>query len=174
MKRLSFIFIAAMMAASVTAQHEIGLIAGGINGVSYKYWCSEKLAVQADLAVGLTAAPGGIYYQGTLFGDGTNPQYDFTLNPNLEYHFPLSSNLQLYAGGGLNLGLVSDLANVNPDLIMGKFGINGIIGLSLFTGNKISLAIDFRPGYGLGFYNADTPHFSFFDWKLGLAVRYRI
>jgi hypothetical protein len=174
MKKLFILLAAVVMTASAMAQHEIGLIAGGINGASYKYWCSDRLAVQTDLAVGLTVAPGGVYYRGAYGGGVANSQYDFTLNPNAEYHFPLSSNLQLYAGGGLNLGLVSDLANVNPNLIMGKFGINSIVGLSLFTGNNISLAVDFRPGYGLAFYNSNTAHFSFFDWKVGLAVRYRI
>ena len=30
-----------------------------------------------------------------------------------------------------------------------------IIGLSIFAGDKIALSFDFRPGYGLGFYNAE-------------------
>ena len=174
MKRLFTFFVASMLVASVMAQHEIGVIAGGINGVSYKYWFSEKLAAQADLAVGLTAAPAGIYYQGYYFGGGTNPQYDFTLNPNLEYHFDLPYNLNLYAGGGLNLGLVSDIANTNPNSIFGKFGLNGIVGLAWLASDKLVLSFDFRPGYGLGFRDADTAHISFFDWKLGVAVRYRI
>lgn len=174
MKRLFIIMAAGLMAASAMAQHEFGLIAGGVNGLSYKYWCSDRLAVQTDLAVGLTAAPGAVYFHGYSSGSGTNPQYDFTINPNLEYHFPLTSAMQFYAGGGVNFGLVSDLTNVNPNLIMGKFGINSVIGFSLFATEKLALAIDFRPGYGLAFYNANTAHFSFFDWKLGLAVRYRI
>lgn len=174
MKKLFIILAAVMMAANVMAQHEIGVIAGGINGVSHKYWCSDRLAVQTDLAVGLTAAPAFMYFRGNLIGSATNPQYDFTLNPNLEYHFPLTSVLQIYTGGGVNFGLVSDLTNVNPNLIMGKFGANGIVGFSLFVGNSLALAIDFRPGYGLAFYDANTAHLSFFDWKIGLAVRYRI
>ena len=174
MKRLFFIIIATMMTANMMAQHEIGLIAGGINGASYKYWFSDKLALQTDLAVGLTAAPGALYYQGSSLGSGANSQYDFTLNPNIEYHFPLSEKVQFYAGGGANFGLVSDLNNVNPNAIIGKFGINSIVGLSIFAGSNVALAFDFRPGYGLAFYSADVAHFSFFDWKLGFAVRYRI
>ena len=174
MKKLFFILAAVLMTANVMAQHEIGVIAGGINGLSYKYWCSDRLALQADLAVGLTAAPGALYYKGTNLGSGTNAQYDFTLNPNLAYHFPLASQLHLYAGGGVNIGMVSDINNTNPNLIMGKFGANGIIGLSYLTGSNIVLAFDFRPGYGLGFMDASTAHFSFFDWKIGFAVRYRL
>lgn len=156
------------------AQHEIGVIGGGINGLSHKYWYSDRLAVQTDLAVGLTAAVCGIYEDGSYYGGGTNPQYDFTINPNLEYHFPLTSIFQIYTGAGLNFGLISDLGNVDPNLIWGKFGANGIVGFSLFLGNHATLALDFRPGYGLGFYDAETAHISFFDWKIGLAIRYRI
>ena len=174
MKRLFTILAAVMMTASVMAQHEIGVIAGGINGLSYKYWCTDRLAVQADLAVGLTVAPGAVYYQGYSIAEGTNQHYDFTFNPNVAYHFPLPSDLQLYAGCGVNIGLLSDIANVESHNLMGKFGANGIIGLLWLACDKVAIAFDFRPGYGLGFQQADYPLFHFFDWKVGLAVRYRI
>ena len=54
---------------------------------------------------------------------------------------------------------------------MGKFGINGVLGLA-YDLPLVVLALDFRPGYGLGFRDANLlAHF--FDWKVGLAVRYR-
>ena len=171
MKKLFLLFAAALMTVSVMAQNEIGIIAGGVNGLSYKHWFSEKLALQTDLAVGFTAAPGSLYDKGYNYGYGVNPQYDFTLNPNIEHHFNLSSIFKLYIGAGVNFGLVSDLYNVNPNYILGKFGANGVVGMAVQI-SSIAIALDFRPGYGLGFYNAETPHFSFFDWKIGLAVRY--
>ena len=100
MKKLFFILAAVMMTANVMAKHEIGVIAGGINGLSYKYWISDNLAFQTDLAVGLTAAPGALYLNGTRIASGTNAQYDFTLNPNIEYHAPLTNNMHIYIGGG--------------------------------------------------------------------------
>lgn len=153
--------------------HEIGIIGGGINGLSYKRWFSETTALQLDVAVGLTAAVGALYYEGNNLGGGTNPQYDFTVNPNIERHFNITPNCKFYIGGGVNFGLLSDLNNVNPDYILGKFGANGVLGVAIHV-SSIAIALDFRPGYGLGFYNEQTAHFSFFDWKCGLALRYAI
>ena len=173
MKKRLF-FVVALVAAAVSGMaqnHEIGVIAGGINGLSHKYWFSEDLAVQTDLAVGLTAAPYGIYYEGNRLAKGTNSQYDFTINPNLLYHLDLAESLQLYFGAGVNFGLVSDINNTNPNHIFGKFGANASLGVA-YNLHPIVLAFDFRPGYGLGFREADDPHLSFFDWKLGFAVRY--
>lgn len=171
MKRLFIVLAAAMMTANVMAQHEIGVIAGGINGVSYKYWCTDNLALQTDLAVGLTTGPCCVSYQGRQLVTGDITLYDFTLNPNLAYHFQLPADLQLYSGLGANLGFAS---NFDSDGLLGKFGANGIVGLSWFATDKIALAFDFRPGYGLLFDQPDSPMIHYFDWKLGLAVRYRI
>jgi hypothetical protein len=165
--------IALLTATSAMAQHEIGIVAGGLNGVSYKYWFSDRFALQADLAVGLSRVPGGTYYKGNKVLDWTASIYDFTLNPNLAYHFDLPANFRFYVGGGLNLGLMSGIENTNPDYISGKFGLNALVGAAYrFDGAPIVLALDFRPGYGLGFTKADHGHDSFFDWKLALAVRY--
>lgn len=72
MKKIFVLFAAVMMAVTVSAQHEIGGIVGGLNGVSYKYWFSNSLAIQTDLAVGLTEAASGYsyggHYQSTHYG----------------------------------------------------------------------------------------------------------
>lgn len=173
MKRIFTVLATVIMAVNMMAQKsELGVVVGGFNGLSYKYWFSEQCALQTDLAVGITAAPGALYFKGTkLIPEATNAQYDFTINPNFEYHFDLAASVQLYTGAGVNFGLVSDLANTNPNAIMGKFGANAIVGIAVPV-NPIVIAFDFRPGYGLGFIDTNSPHFSFFDWKLGLAVRY--
>ena len=171
MKKSFVVVIVILMAITIKASDEIGVVVGGMNGLSYKHWFSKKIALQVDAAVGLTAAPGGIYYRGYKMQGGTNPQYDFTVNPNIAFHHPLTENFKFYYGVGANFGLVSDLHNVNPNLIMGKFGLNTMLGLAYYI-NKVSFSLDFRPGYGLAFYNSQSPHFSFFDWKIGLAIRY--
>ena len=56
MKKLFTLALVALFSASVMAQHEIGAVVGGLNGASYKYWLGSNLAIQTDLAVGLTAA----------------------------------------------------------------------------------------------------------------------
>ena len=171
MKRLFFFFAAVVMAVSVTAQNEIGIIAGGINGLSYKHWFSETGAIQTDLAVGLTAAPMVIYVNGSRFMSSTNSQYDFTINPNVLAHHSIIPAFQVYAGAGVNLGILSDLSNTNPSNIIGKAGVNVVVGWAVDF-SPVVLSLDFRPGYGLGFQGNLIAHF--FDWKLGFAVRYSI
>lgn len=163
---------ALLIATSASAQHEIGGIVGGLNGASYKYWFNDAMAIQADLAVGLTAAYGGVYYQGTNLGEGQMDLYDFTLNPNFLYHFDLPQNFKIYTGGGVNLGMYSGLNGGGN--VAGKFGVNAVAGFSYdIQSAPVVLACDFRPGYGLGFTTADDAHISFFDWKVAFAVRYR-
>lgn len=176
MKKVFTLFAAVMLSVSAAfAQFEIGGIVGGLNGVSAKYWFNNNMAIQADLAVGLTAAPTGVYYQGTkLFGDVQVNHYDFMLNPNFLYHFDLISNLKLYTGGGLGLGLMRDDVLIAYGVV-GKFGLNAVAGLAYeLPSAPIVFALDFRPGYGLMFKDASTAHASMFDWKLGLAVRYKL
>lgn len=172
MRKLFIFFAAYMIAASAMAQNEFGIIAGGINGFSYKHWFSEKGAIQTDLAVGLTAAPMGVYAGGTKIISATNAQYDFTINPNLLGHLSIGPMFQLYGGAGINLGMVSDLNNTNPNLIMGKVGANAVLGTAINI-SVLVIALDFRPGYGLGFRADSNALAHFFDWKLGLALRYR-
>lgn len=183
MKKIFVLFAAAMMAVTVSAQHEIGGIVGGLNGLSYKYWFSNSLAIQADLAVGLTEGVGAQYYQGNNLSGTMNARlYDFTINPNVLYHFNLPANFKIYVGGGINFGLVDMLAIHNGGYywpvqsdVNGKFGANAAVGLTYdIQAVPLVLAFDFRPGYGLGFQKADNAHISYFDWKLAFAVRYRL
>lgn len=172
MKKIFTLALVALFSMSMMAQHEIGGIVGGMNGASYKYWLTSDLAIQTDLAVGLTAAYAGTYYKGTnLLGTSYQmDHYDFMLNPNLAYHFQLPANFKLYVGGGVGLGL---MGTFNGSGVIGKFGANAMVGAAYhFNGLPLVMALDFRPGYGLGFDDASSPHISMFDWKLGLAVRY--
>ena len=145
------------------AQHEIGGIFGGMNGVSYKYWFTESFALQGDLAVGLTRAAGDF----PSFG-----LYDFTINPNALYHWQLPENFNIYAGGGASLGLMGAINGYGT--VDGKFGLNAAVGAT-YDLQEVPLvfALDFRPGYGLGF-NANPGQLNYFDWKLAFAVRYRL
>lgn len=176
MKKFIIFCLALLAAVSINAQQrEIGVIAGGMNGLSYKRWFSYNVALQTDLAVGLTLAPMSAYYNGTKILAGASSQYDFTLNPNLVYHIDMPASFKLYLGGGLNIGMVSDLKNANPNAIYGKAGVNALAGISYgFEGSPWVLAFDFRPGYGFAFRNENYPHFHFFDWKLAAALRYTL
>jgi hypothetical protein len=193
MKRIFTLCLVVLTAiTTVKAQHEIGGIVGGLNGVSYKYWFNKSMALQADLAVGLT--------QGATSG-GSMGLWDFTVNPNFLYHFDVAKNLKVYTGGGLNLGMVSVLSiggygyggygyggygYYAPKLrasygygyssgssVAGKFGIDAVAGIAYeIPSAPVVLAFDSRPGYGLMFTSGASV--SYFDWKLAFAVRYRL
>ena len=180
MKKIFLAVVVALFSINAMAQHEIGAVVGGMNGASYKYWFNDAFALQADLAVGLTQAAYKNYSSG---------MYDFTINPNAEYHWALPvENLKIYSGGGISFGLCNGLqaATWGYNTVSGKFGINGIVGLQYnLKSVPLALAFDFRPGYGLGFnkpytdYDPETQAeikvnqvSHFFDWKLAFAVRY--
>lgn len=177
MKKIFALVAAIMMAVTVSAQHEIGGIVGGLNGLSYKYWFSDNLAIQADLAVGLTQAASGENIPGYGYQSWNFPMFDFTINPNVLYHIGLPANFKFFVGGGINFGMMSDLRNVSygGDALSGKFGINADLGFSYdIQAVPLVLAFDFRPGYGLGFSKPEYGTNNFFDWKLAFAVRYRL
>ena len=171
MKKFFTVLTAALMVTvSASAQHEIGGIVGGLMGASYKYWFNDALALQADLAVGLTEAAGK---------GGSVGMYDFTINPNALYHFELPMNFKIYTGGGISFGLANYLNGGTSETTMGKFGINAVAGVSYdIQAVPLVLAFDFRPGYGLGFWGEKdwTPSgtMNYFDWKIAFAVRYKL
>ena len=162
MKKL-FTLCLVVLAAVTTAkaQLEVGGIVGGLNGASVKYWFNDKMALQGDLAVGLT--------QGA-FNGGSVGLWDFTINPNYLYHFDLISDLKLYTGGGINFGMVGGIGGSG---VLGKFGIKAVAGLAYeIPTAPIVLAFDFRPGYGMMFNGGGAFHY--FDWNLAFAVRYKL
>lgn len=167
-KIFTLIAVVIMSATSAMAQFEVGGIVGGLMGASAKYWFNDQLALQGDLAVGLTRGAGST--KGYSWDAGL---YDFTLNPNALYHFDLPQNFKVYTGGGLSIGLVNSLEGGSSNSVMGKFGLNAVGGVSYDLQQfPLVFAIDFRPGYGLGFRDGGT--MNYFDWKLALAVRYRL
>ena len=173
MKKILTLCIAAMTAVTMFAQSghfEVGAVAGGLNGASAKYWLTNDFALQADLAVGLTRPATG--YKDPFenkwvvvdFG-----MWDFTVNPNALYHFQLPANIKLYAGGGMNIGM---MGGFNGGGVLGKFGLNTIVGATYdFDNIPLVLGFDFRPGWGMGFDKDNISHF--FDWKIAASVRYR-
>ena len=104
MKKLFFSLVVLVFATTGMAQNqEIGLVVGGLNGLSYKKHMSENFAIQTDLAVGFQRTQLG------LMGDGDYIPlqadiFDFMLNPNFLYHKDLKYGIYAEFGGGVSAG----------------------------------------------------------------------
>lgn len=172
-KKLFIVLVALLTTATINAQNDykasIGGTIGTLYGASFKgfFLPVNNLALQADLGVNLFAAAGN---------GGSFSAFTFELNPNILYQDLIKSwsegSLSWYAGGGVSLGLMEGLGRYSSNYVWGKFGVNAAGGVEWsFSGIPLSLAFDFRPGYGLRF-DSDY-NWSFFDFKIVAAARYR-
>lgn len=118
---IALIFVGALSVSANDYTHSVGVVAGGMNGFSYKMFVTENLAFQADLGVGLTATK-GISMIETFKHDGeketmkekdnkvTYSMWDFVINPNLMYQTAVGHGFSVFAGGGLSLGMGTQFA----------------------------------------------------------------
>jgi len=192
MKKLVLFAMALISVATVNAaglsDHSVGVLVGGMNGFTYKGFINDNLALQADLAFGLTASPMTVKYDGVKYDDeGTYSMWDFSVNPNLLYQMDLDKGFAFFAGGGLSLGMGKEFmykyegvgVSINNADLCGKFGLNALVGAEYkFDDVPLSLGLEFRPGYGCAFRQdiegGDRISYadSYFDWKLAAALRY--
>lgn len=192
MKKIFSVVAALLVMATVSAasyDKAVGIEVGGINGISYKQFVSDNCAIQCDLTVGLLQTCGSSMFM--ISGDkeiASEPSetivfdaFDFKLNPNLVWQKTVANGLDIYAGGGVSLGMFhSGMKVMKEDPFGGKFGVNAMVGAEyIFAGTPIAIGIDFRPGYGLAFAPVGeiagvkaTSLVNYFDWGLGLSVRY--
>ena len=164
---LSLLFTTGLFAQ----QQEFGIVAGGLNGLSYKRIMSETFAIQTDLAVGFqrTSAMAPLY-GGNIFVT-TFDIFDFALNANFLYNKELQNGLYAFAGGGPNIGLIQDLPYAN--MTFAKFGANAMLGAGYKMSNiPLTFSLDFRPGYAFLLNYGYETILHMFDWHLALGVRY--
>ena len=172
-----FLLVVALVAAAASAQaqqpykHSIGVSVGSLEGVSYKMFFTDQLALHADLGFQMLATVGG--------SDGyTNDLrfWTFVANPNVVYQDNITGwnwgGIGWFAGGGLSLGLAQGFTKVDGvNTTLGKWGINAIAGVELGLDDApLAISLDFRPGYGMAF--VENGSVSFFDWAIAASVRY--
>lgn len=102
----------------------IGLNLGSILGVNYKHFISTQGALEYSFG-----------YQ--------RPGRGVMLTALYQYHFNLVDNLNLYVGGGVNLG-VKYLQNDKVSRL--AIGLDPTVGFEYkFQGSPIALALDYTP-----------------------------
>ena len=163
---LSILFTTGLFAQ----QQEFGIVAGGLNGLSYKRIMSETFAIQTDLAVGFqrTSVMEDAYYD---YMTTTIDVFDFALNANFLYNKELQNGLYAFIGGGPNIGLVQGLPY--SEITFGKFGANAMLGAGYKMSNiPLTFSLDFRPGYAFLLNYRYETILHMLDWHLALGVRY--
>lgn len=171
--------LCSLAAPAATYTHSVGALVGGMNGASYKGFIlgRDGLALQTDLAVGLTQAAGAMSVYGYSTSGHSLGLYSFEANPNVIYQQPIREfswgDIDWFVGGGASLGMSQFLSSAASGQggTMGKFGFNALAGIELaFLEAPLALAFDFRPGYGLAFQSHLA--YNYFDWHLTAALRY--
>lgn len=122
MKRILLLSVAVITALSVFAQNykqSAGLVLGSLEGISYKTFVSDNLAVQVDLGLGLVATSGNAFTSSTYAEDIYKDKNKINLNadagllsfqlaPNFVWQKNIASfdwaNLDLFVGGGITIG----------------------------------------------------------------------
>ena len=168
-------------------KHSLGLVAGNINGISYKTFIKDHFAIELDLAgfeVSLCSFYNNYYYQYNYY------KYNRTilamsapvLHLNFLYQGHFTKGLYGMAGGGINIGysFTPELRRAYRPYMyndpwanweeFGKGGAGALLGLEYVFEKPVALQFDFRPGYGILF--SDLDYYHFFDWAVCLSVRY--
>lgn len=175
-------FFAAMPTmAQRSYKQSAGVMVGGLDGLSYKYFLSNHLAVQADLGFRMLATQGSA----RIISGGVTSKTDavvmncwtFEVNPNIVYQSLAGDwdwgGLSWFAGGGAGLGLLQGYGSTTAQ---GKWGVNAIAGLELGLDDApLTIGLDFRPGYGMAFTGAQNGYstvIDMFDWALTASIRY--
>lgn len=177
MRKVCFTIIILLFANCIYAQdykHSIGIVAGSLNGLSYKQMVNENLVFQADLGLGLLSTRGQAYliYNDSYFDDLVLDSkiskvkwiqneinlWSFQFQPSLYSQKNIVNltwgNIAGFIGGGITLGysteLIPELSNSFYIYDYGKVGANIITGIELiFKKVPITLGVDFRPGFGM-------------------------
>ena len=121
----------------------IGVNLGADMGFGFKHFLGERSAIEAQFGYNLSC-------------DGV------MLSAVYQYHVPLATGFSLYAGGGLNIGVLHLGKHQESDFAI---GLDPTVGFEYkFAGAPIALAVDYKPNINF------TPHS---QWDLAaFKIRY--
>ena len=162
LKRFAFVILALVIAGVAFARpykYAVGLSTGAFGiGITEKTLFTDHVFMSEDLGYRRKYAAGDL------------EQFDeFSTYIQCGYQNKITEgegiDLHWFVGGGVSLGGIYRFR-------YGKFGINALAGIEADMKNApISFAVDFRPGYALGFGDG-TAHA--FDWTIGVSIFYTL
>ncbi len=176
--------------AAATQRQSIGLNVGSVNGIAYRIFLTEHLAVQPVIAWRWVDTHGTTVLYAPFYNTVAQPDdigwgkvrfWTTDINPNLVYQtlihpWPWGS-LYWNSGGGINAGVARIYKPYTPQLWGGKVGINSISGFELtFHQPTISVFMESYLGYGFlwSTYTENSYLAShFIDWGNNIGIRYR-
>ncbi len=171
-------------------QHSVGIIVGNSFGLSYKGYVrsSDHFVVETNLLTKMIV-PG----QFTMFGKGLKGKskdmnmLSLEANPNFYYQGLAAEfngvSMYWYAGGGIGLGALwstwdgyKNLYGFDDEKVPAlKFDEHAVAGLEVcFSNIPLNLSMDFRPGIGEFVCIKNDISGIYFDWTVGISLRYRI
>ena len=119
-----FMLVGIVTTASAQSRTSVSLNMGGYFGVGVKHFITERSAIEADFDYNIS-------HRAPMFV------------ALYQYHIPLVTNLNFYAGGGINLGANNVGKHRDTDF---AFGVDPNVGFEYdFKGTPIALALDYRP-----------------------------
>ncbi len=181
------ISLAFSFSVAASKPQSIGLNIGSVNGIAYRIFLTEHLAVQPVVAwrwvdthgttvlypSTFTAVPDGLGWGKVRFWT-----VDFT--PNIVSQALVHpwewGSLYWNSGGGLNAGLARIYRPNTPEEWGGKVGINSISGFELAF-NKVPITVFMESYLGYGFLwsnytDTSTLASHFIDWGNDIGIRY--
>ncbi len=193
MKQINFRILATSfmltlaLTLSAAPQQSVALNIGSVNGISYRIFLTEHLALQPVIAWRWVDTHGTTVLYPNNFtplpdnlGWGKVRFWTTDINPNIVYQTPVHpwewGSLYWNSGGGINAGLARIYRPQTPEIWGGKVGINSISGFELaFNKPSISIFMESYLGYGFLWSNyTDTSTLAshFIDWGSDIGIRY--
>ncbi len=213
MKKFCFVAVAALMSIGMQAKeepssfekhsatarpHSVAITLGSVEGVSYRYFVNEHVAVQTNLMWKYLSTYGTTVSRQTLDVMGKSQTsrtsqwgklrgWTAEVNPNFIYQTTVRAwawgSLYWNSGVGVGMGVAQDWRMPADYPLWGKFGINTISGLELsFCKYPISVFTESFAGYGLLWNNYEVHLFGatsltrscnhFIDWGSGIGIRF--
>ena len=150
MKKILLLAVAALASLGAFAQnyeHSAGVVVGNLNGLSYKHFISDELAIQADLGFGIVSTSGSLVDLKKISKDDYKSSvkstcqsnaslWTFQIAPNFIWQKNIASmdwaNLDFFVGGGISLGYAKMtkieglkgevVTNINGQEVKEKYG----------------------------------------------------